>query len=117
MNPTPILAGLLVIAFAAAGSAKLAAVPAMREAAEHAGYSVSAYRRIGLLEVLAVLGLLLGAFVPLIGALAAAGLLLLLGGAVVAHLRIGDGLREIAPALVLGLVTLTYLLLVVGELR
>ena len=117
MSPTPILAGLLVVAFAALGSAKLAAVPAMRTRAEHVGFSVSAYRRIGLLEVLAVFGLLLGAFVPLIGALAAAGLLMLLGGALVTHLRNGDGMREIAPAVVLGLVTLTYLLLVLGDLR
>ena len=117
MNPTPILAGLLVVAFAAAGSAKLAAVPAMREKAAHVGFSVSAYRRIGLLEVLGVLGLLVGAFLPLIGALAAAGLLMLLGGAVVTHVRNGDGIRDIAPAIVLGLVTLSYLLLVVGDLR
>jgi len=117
MNPTPILAGLLVIAFAAAGFAKLAAVPAMRARAEHVGFSVAAYRRIGLLEVFGVLGLLVGAFVPPIGALAAAGLLMLLGGALVAHLRNRDGVREIAPALVLGLVTLTFLLLVLGGPR
>jgi hypothetical protein len=117
MNPATILAGLLVIAFAVLGSAKLAAVPAMRARAAHVGFSVAAYRRIGLLEVLAVLGLLVGAFVPLIGALAAAGLLMLLGGALVAHLRNRDGVREIAPALVLALVTLTYLVLVVGSLR
>ena len=117
MTPTPILAGLLVLAFAAAGSAKLAAVPAMRARAAHVGFSVAAYRRIGLLEVLGVLGLLVGAFVPAAGALAAAGLLTLLGGAVVAHLRNGDGLRELTPALVLGLVTVSYLLLVVGDLR
>ena len=48
MNPTSILAGLLVVAFAALGSAKLAAVPAMRAKAEHVGFSVAAYRRIGL---------------------------------------------------------------------
>ncbi len=53
----------------------------------------------------------------LVGALAAAGLLMLLGGAVITHLRKGDGVREIAPALVLGLVTLAYLVLVVGSLR
>jgi hypothetical protein len=117
MNPPTILAGLLVVAFAAAGSAKLAAVPAMRDRAAHVGFSVSAYRWIGLLEVLAVLGLLVGVFVPLIGALAAAGLLMLLGGALVTHLRNGDGVREIAPAIVLGLVTLAYLILVVGSLR
>jgi hypothetical protein len=117
MTPTSILAGILVVAFAALGSAKLVAVPAMRAKAEHVGFSVSAYRRIGLLEVLAVAGLLVGAFVPVIGALAAGGLLMLLGGAVVAHVRNGDGIREIAPAVVLGLVTLSYLLLVIGGLR
>lgn len=117
MTATLVLAGLLVAAFATLGSAKLAAVPAMRRRAEHVGFSVSAYRRIGSLEVLAVLGLLVGAFVPVIGALAAGGLLILLGGAVVVHLRNGDGVREIAPAVVLGVVTLTFLLLVVADLR
>jgi hypothetical protein len=117
MTLTAILAGLLVLAFAVLGSAKLAAVPAMRAKAAHVGFSVAAYRRIGLLEVLGVLGLLVGAVVPGVGALAGAGLLLLLGGAVVAHLRNGDGLREIAPALILGLLTLVYLLLIAGVLR
>ena len=117
MTPTTILAALLVIAFTVLGTAKLAAVPAMRARAEHVGFSVAAYRRIGILEVLAVLGLLVGAFIPVVGALAAVGLLMLLGGAFVAHLRNGDGLREIAPAVVLGLATLGYLLLVVGDLR
>ena len=117
MTTTSILAGLLVVAFAVLGSAKLAAVPAMRGKAEHVGLSVSAYRRIGSLEVLAVLGLLVGAFVPVVGALAAAGLLILLGGAVVVHLSNGDGVREIAPAVVLGVVTLSFLLLLVGGLR
>lgn len=117
MNPVSILAGLMVVAFATLGSAKLAAAPAMRAKAEHVGLSVAAYRRIGLLEVLAVLGVLVGAFVPVIGALAAVGLLMLLGGAVAAHVRNGDGVREIAPAVVLGVVTLNYLILVVGDLR
>ena len=117
MTTTTILAGLLIVTFAATGSAKLAAVPAMRAKAEHVGFSVSAYRRIGFLEVLGVLGIIVGAFVPVIGALAAAGLLILLAGAVVAHRRNGDGIREIAPAVVLGVVTLSFLLLVVGTLR
>jgi hypothetical protein len=117
MTATTILAALLIIAFAATGTAKLAAVPAMRARAEHVGFSVGAYRRIGLLEILAVLGLLVGAFIPVIGALAALGLLMLLGGALITHLRNGDGVREIAPAVVLGLATVAYLVLVVGDLR
>ena len=60
MTPTSILAGFLVVDFAALGSAKLAAVPA----------------------------------VPAVSAM-----------------------RAIAPAVVLGLVTLSFLLLVVGGLR
>ena len=67
MNAITILAGVLVVAFAAAGSAKLAAVPALRARAAHVGFSVAAYRRIGILEILGVLGLLAGALVPMIG--------------------------------------------------
>ena len=117
MNPTSILPGLLVFAFAVLGSAKLAAVPAMRTRAAHVGVTVSAYRRIGSLELLAVVGLVVGAFVPAIGALAAGGLILLLGGAVIAHLRSGDGVREIAPAVILGVVALVFVILVAGDVR
>ena len=116
MNTTTILAALLVVAFAVLGSAKLAAFPAMRTRAEHMGFSVEAYRRIGALELLGVAGVLVGAAFPAVGALAGLGLLLLLGGAIVTHLRNGDGPREIAPAVVLGVVAVGYLVLVVGNL-
>ena len=53
----------------------------------------------------------------MIGALAAAGLLLLLGGAVVAHVRDGDGLRELAPAVVLGAATAAFVILLLGNIR
>jgi len=57
MNPVPVLAGILVLAFGVLGTAKLAAVPAMRSKAEHVGFTVAAYRRIGALELLAAVGL------------------------------------------------------------
>jgi hypothetical protein len=117
MNTTHVLAGVLVVAFGLLGSAKLAAAPAMRARAEHVGYSVEAYRRIGVLEILAVLGILVGAAVPVIGALAATGLILLLGGAVVIHLRNGDGPRELVPSLVLGAVAVAFVVLMIGDLR
>ena len=116
MNATPVLAAVLVVAFGLLGSAKLAAVPAMRARAQHVGLGVGAYRRIGALEILAVLGILVGAAVPLIGVLAATGLVLLLGGAVIAHLRTGDGIRELAPALVLGAVAVAFIASVLGTL-
>jgi ABC-type Fe3+-siderophore transport system permease subunit len=113
---TTILAALLVAAFALLGSAKLAALPAMRSRAEHVGFSVSAYRRIGALELLGVAGLLVGVAVPVVGVLAGVGLLLLMGGAVTTHVRHGDGPKEVAPAAVLGAVAVGYLVLVVGNL-
>ncbi len=117
MNATPVLAGVLVVVFGVLGSAKLAALPAMRSRAEHVGYGVDAYRRIGLLEILAALGILVGAAAPVLGAAAATGLIGLLGGAVIVHLRNGDGLRELAPALVLGAVAVGFVILVLGDIR
>lgn len=114
---TTILAGVLVLAFGLLGSAKVAAVPAMRARAEHVGFGVDAYRRIGVLEILAVLGILVGVAVPWLGAAAAVGLILLLGGAVIAHVRNGDGFRDVAPALVLGAVAVAFVILVLGDVR
>lgn len=116
MNAAVILGGVLVVAFGVLGTAKLAAVPAMRARADHVGFSVAAYRRIGGLEILAVTGLLVGLAIPIVGALAAVGLVLLLAGAVITHLRNGDGIREIAPALVLGVVAAAFVIVVVGGL-
>ncbi|MEG3632410.1 DoxX family protein [Micromonospora palythoicola] len=106
-----ILAVLLALVFLALGTAKTLALQPMRERATEAGFSVAAYRRIGLLEVAGAAGLLVGLTVPLIGALAGTGLLLLLTGALVVHLRKGDGPQKYAPALVCGLLVAAYLVL------
>ena len=104
-----VLAVLLALFFISLGSAKILALQPMRERAAEVGFSTMAYRRIGMLEVAGAIGLLLGSIEPVIGALAGAGLLLLLGGAVVAHLRNGDGPRKFAPAVVCGLLVVAYL--------
>ena len=117
MIATTVLAGVLVLAFGVLGSAKVAASPAMRARAEHVGFSMDAYRWIGVLEILAVLGILVGVVVPLIGALAALGLVVLLAGAVTAHLRNGDGWRELAPAGVLGAVAVAFVIAVLIHVR
>lgn len=114
MSATTMIAVLLVVAFVALGSAKLAAVPAMRVRAEHVGYSVAAYRRIGALEILGVTGVLVGVVLPVVGAAAGIGLVLLLVGAILTHLRNGDGPKEIAPALVLGAADVAYVVMIVG---
>jgi hypothetical protein len=68
------------------------------------------------LELLAAAGLLVGVALPVVGVLAATGLLLLLGGAVLVHLRNRDGVREMAPAVVLALVAVAFVVLVLGRL-
>lgn len=116
MYATPVLAATLAVVFLAFGTAKLMAVPSMRTRAAHVGFSVGAYRWIGGLEVAGAAGLLLGAL-PLVRASAAVGLLLLLAGAVVTHVRHKDGIRGAAPALVLSSLLVVLLTLEVLGMR
>ena len=116
MSALPLLAAavLVVAVFLALGSAKVLALAPLRARAAHLGFSTDAYRAIGALEIAGAAGVLLGLAVPPLGALAAVGLLLLLAGAVVAHLRNGDSPRLLAPALVAGLLVVAYLIVLLG---
>lgn len=116
MSPLIVLSVVLAAVFAMLGTAKLLAVPAMRTRAAHVGFTVAAYRRIGILEVAGALGLLVGVAVPDLRAAAAAGLLLLLGGAVIAHLRAGGGIKGAAPAVVLAILLVVVVALTAGAL-
>jgi len=104
-------------AFVVLGAAKLLAVPSMRARAAHVGFSVDAYRRIGALELAGAAGLVAAVALPGVGAAAGVGLLLLLLGAVTAHLRAGDSIRGAAPALLLAVLVAVLLVLAVGALR
>ena len=70
---------------------------------------MAAYRLIGVAELAAAVGLILGLVWHPIGVAAALGMALLVGGAVMMHLRAGDSLKHMAPALVILLVTVVYL--------
>jgi hypothetical protein len=94
----PATAGSLAAAFSLLGTAKLRALPAMQARAAHVGFSTEAYRRIGLLELAGASGLLLGLTDRRVGAAAATGLLSLLTGAAVSHLRTGDRFGPLLPA-------------------
>lgn len=104
-----VLSVLVAAIFLLFGAAKLFALAPMRERAAHAGFSVTAYRGIGALEIAGATGLLLGLTVPVLGALAGAGLLLLLAGALVTHLRNHDQGRDLVPALVCTVLVAGYL--------
>ena len=88
---------------------KLLGHPKMRASAAHFGIAWSKYRLIGVAEVLAAVGVLVGIVVHPLGVAAAAGLLLLLGGALVAHRRADDHPKAALPALVALGVTAAYL--------
>ena len=108
------LAAIVAVVFLALGVAKLAAVAPMRDRAAHLGQSVASYRVIGALEIAGAVGVVLGLVVLPLGALAGAGLLLLLGGAVVVHLRHHDQPSHLVPALAAGLLVAAYLNVLLG---
>ncbi|WP_174187213.1 DoxX family protein [Nocardia barduliensis] len=112
-----VLALVLAVFFAAIGAAKVLAVPSMRERAEHVGYTVAAYRAIGSAELAGALGLLLGLRWWQLGAGAGIGLTLLLVGAVIVHVRTGDGVGGFAPAIVSCLFAVAYLVTQFGAVR
>ena len=56
MNASIILAVLVALIFALLGTAKILALPPMRDLAAEAGFSVDAYRGIGVLEVAGAVG-------------------------------------------------------------
>ena len=109
MNPTMILAALVTLIFTLLGTAKILAVPPMRHLAGEVGLSVDAYRRLGVLEVAGAVGVAVGLAVPLLGGLAATGLLLLLAGALTTHIRLGHRPQKYAPAIVCALLVAGYL--------
>ncbi|MFQ6398726.1 DoxX family protein [Nocardia sp. KC 131] len=109
-----VLGAVLAAEFLSFGSAELIAVTSMRKRADHLGFTTAAYRGIGALEVAAGAGVLLGFARPWIGVAAGTGLALLMAGAVVSHLRNGDGASEFAPAAVTGLASVAYVVTLAG---
>ena len=114
MNVSIALAALVAVIFTALGAAKILAIPPMQARAAHVGFSVAAYRRIGVLEVAGAIWVLAGLIRPLLGGLASVGLLLLLAGAMVTHLRNRDGAREVAPSVVCAALVAGYLAALAG---
>ncbi len=110
MTAQNVLAALIMLECLLLGGAKLLRFPPMRERAAHVGFSMGDYRKIGALELLAAAGLGIGFAVPVVGVLAACGLLMLLGGAIVTHLNAEDGPTDIAPAAVVAALVSAYLI-------
>lgn len=115
MSASLVLTVVVSVVLVATGALKVVAVPDMRDRAAHLGYSVTAFRLVGALELAGVAGLWWGRqeSEPL-GVAAAVALLALLVGAVVSHVRVGDGVADVAPAVVVGGLLLALLVVGVG---
>jgi uncharacterized membrane protein YphA (DoxX/SURF4 family) len=100
---------LLAAACLIPAAAKLAGHPKMRHAATHFGIAWRRYRLIGVAELAAAIGVLTGLFWRPAGVLAAAGMTLLLIGALITHRRAHDSFREATPALLALALSSTYL--------
>ena len=100
---------LLAAACLLPAAAKLAGHPKMQQSAAHFGISWPSYRLIGAAELAAVAGILIGLWWHPLGVAAAAGMALLLLGAIITHRKAADSAKEMAPALLALLLTLAYL--------
>ena len=100
---------LLAAACLLPGSAKLLGHPKMQKSAAHFGIPWRRYRLIGAVEVAAGAGVLIGLWWHPLGVAAAAGMVVLLTGALIIHRRALDSAKEMAPALLALTITLAYL--------
>ena len=104
---------ILVAACLVPAAAKLTGQPRMRASAAHLGLAWERYRLIGVAELAAAAGVLAGLAWPPIGVLAGLALALLLGAAILTHVRSGDTGRELVPALLILAIDALYLVVAV----
>ena len=100
---------LLAAACLLPAAGKLTGQPKMRKSAAHFGIPWPSYRLIGVAELAAAAGILIGLWWHPLGLAAAAGMALLLLGAIIAHRKAADSAKEMAPAWLALLLTLAYL--------
>ena len=100
---------LLAAACLLPAAGKLLGHPRMRHSAAHFGIPWPRYQLIGVAELAAAAGILGGLRWHSLGLAAAAGMTLLLLGAVITHRRAADSGKEMVPALLTLAITLAYL--------
>ena len=111
-----LLSIILFLAFATAGIQKIQFNPVMSATSQRLGFSKSAYRRIGLAELVGAIAVLIGvasarsSLWGIVNEIAALALVLTMLLAIAVHIRKGDSMRQLSPAAVLGVVALAELL-------
>ena len=102
---------LLAAACLLPSAGKLTGQPKMRKSAAHFGIPWPRYRLIGVAELAAAAGILAGLWWHPLGIAAAAGMTLLLIGALITHRRAADSGKEMAPVLLALALALAYLVI------
>jgi uncharacterized membrane protein YphA (DoxX/SURF4 family) len=100
---------LLAVACLLPAAAKLLSHPKMRHSAARFGIPWPRYQLIGVAELAAAAGVLIGLWWHPLGVAAATGMALLLVGALITHRRAADGGKEMAPTLIALALSLAYL--------
>jgi uncharacterized membrane protein YphA (DoxX/SURF4 family) len=106
---------LLAAACLLPGLAKVLGHPKMQKSAAHFGIPWHHYRLIGVAELAAAAGVLAGLWWQPFGVAAAAGMVLLLTGALITHRRALDSAKEMVPALLTLAITIAYLAIAVAS--
>jgi uncharacterized membrane protein YphA (DoxX/SURF4 family) len=100
---------LMAAACLVPAAGKLTGKPKMQQSAAHFGIPWPRYRLIGVAELAAAAGILIGLWWHPLGVAAAAGMAALLLGALITHRRAADSGKEMAPALLALAITIAYL--------
>jgi hypothetical protein len=106
---------LLAAACLVPAGAKLLGHPKMRSSAARLGIAWPRYRLIGVAELAAAAGIVLGLAGPPLGVIAASGMGALLVGALLTHRRAGDPPKETAAAFAALAITALYLAVAVAR--
>ena len=109
------LTAVLAIILAGAGIPNIINSPSAQSRAEHLGVAPTLNRAIGILQLAATAGLLVGFAVRPLAIAAAAGVVLLMIGAVVSHVRVKDRVHAMIPALVVGLLAVAVFILLLSQ--
>lgn len=105
-----ILSVLLALTFLAGSPPKIARRDSAYARVRHLGVSQTLYQVVGVLELAAAVGLIIGIWVHWLAALAAAGLVLLMIGALTYHIRAHDKRQNELPAAVILVVAVLALI-------
>jgi len=109
---TAILSVLLALAFAQVGISKVStAADKMMAELGRLGLSIRLIRLIGVLEILGAAGLVIGLWIGPLGIAAAVGLVLLMIGAVIYHIKARDTAKKTMSPLILLLLSATVIAL------